>query len=206
MPRFSAFLGEVNVTSAPSRRISPSSGRCTPDRILMSVDLPAPLSPSRQCTSPGATATETSRRARTVPKNLLTRRSSIRGVQNCVILIQRAANAFRGSSRIGRSPLGHAMSRGDRRESVKTNVLTRAILRTGILISILGLDAVLVRTGLCLSRVLPYFRARLWSLEGGAAFTSDGHSARHSSGGAWRAGVDLSPHRRWSAGRIYRTG
>ncbi len=36
----------------------------TPDMILISVDLPAPLSPSRQCTSPGMDVEADSRRAR----------------------------------------------------------------------------------------------------------------------------------------------
>ena len=43
----------------PARRrpgSRPRSAGATPERILISVDLPAPLSPSRQCTSPGLTA------------------------------------------------------------------------------------------------------------------------------------------------------
>ena len=37
----------------PSTRIVPASGWYSPDRMLISVDLPAPFSPSRQRTSPG---------------------------------------------------------------------------------------------------------------------------------------------------------
>jgi hypothetical protein len=39
--------------SLPSKRISPFVGLWTPDMVLMKVDLPAPLSPSRQWHSPG---------------------------------------------------------------------------------------------------------------------------------------------------------
>ena len=42
-------------TGSPSIRISPWSGRCTPERILISVDLPAPLSPTRPSASPRST-------------------------------------------------------------------------------------------------------------------------------------------------------
>ncbi len=45
-------------TSRPSSRIRPSSGRTIPERMFMSVDLPAPFSPSRQCTSPRWTMSE----------------------------------------------------------------------------------------------------------------------------------------------------
>ena len=40
--------------------------------ILTSVDFPAPLSPTRATTSPGATSNDTSVRACTAPKRLLT--------------------------------------------------------------------------------------------------------------------------------------
>ncbi len=43
-----------------------------PARVLISVDLPAPFSPARACTSPGSSSRETSRRARTAPKDLET--------------------------------------------------------------------------------------------------------------------------------------
>ena len=46
-------------------------GRCTPDSTLISVDLPAPFWPSRQCTSPAATSRSTPSSART-PGNVLT--------------------------------------------------------------------------------------------------------------------------------------
>src|SRR5215813_14221792 len=52
MPARCASSGLVNETSRPSMWIVPASGRCTPDTILMSVDFPAPFSPSSACTSP----------------------------------------------------------------------------------------------------------------------------------------------------------
>src|SRR3984957_11613579 len=72
MPRSSALLGESKCTGLPSTRYSPEDGLCTPASVLISVDLPAPLSPSRQCTSPRRRRTVTPLNAITLPKNLLT--------------------------------------------------------------------------------------------------------------------------------------
>ena len=57
---------------------SPLSGAWTPDRILISVDLPAPLSPSTQVTSPALTFREMSCSALTDPKYFETERTSSR--------------------------------------------------------------------------------------------------------------------------------
>src|SRR5882757_6845349 len=54
--------------------VPPSCG-CTPDRILTSVDLPAPLSPTIATTSPACTSMSTPLSARTAPKRLLMPRS-----------------------------------------------------------------------------------------------------------------------------------
>src|SRR5437763_29580 len=63
--------------SRPSMTMRPpGSGRSTPEMILMSVDLPEPFSPTRQCTSPPASERSTSRRATTPPKCLEIRCSS----------------------------------------------------------------------------------------------------------------------------------
>ena len=40
--------------------IVPPSGAVAPEATFISVDLPAPFSPSRACTSPGSTSKETS--------------------------------------------------------------------------------------------------------------------------------------------------
>ena len=45
MPARLAAAGESKATSAPSSVMRPASGLTTPDRILISVDLPAPFSP-----------------------------------------------------------------------------------------------------------------------------------------------------------------
>ena len=68
MPASMASRGLSNVTGRPPMRIRPLVGLWTPDMVLMKVDLPAPLSPSRQWHSPGYTATETPARAITAPK------------------------------------------------------------------------------------------------------------------------------------------
>src|ERR1041384_2433463 len=78
MPRSSASRGESTETGVQSTRCVPALGGGTPARILISVDLPAPLSPSRQWTSPRRSRRLTSWRAATVPNDLLTPSSSRR--------------------------------------------------------------------------------------------------------------------------------
>src|SRR3979411_1829477 len=51
--------------------ISPESAGCAPARIFISVDLPAPFSPTRACTSPALTSKVTPSSART-PGNVFT--------------------------------------------------------------------------------------------------------------------------------------
>ena len=53
-PSCCAWRGPWISTACPSTRISPESLASEPLRIFISVDLPAPFSPSRTCTSPGA--------------------------------------------------------------------------------------------------------------------------------------------------------
>ena len=47
MPWAIASAGVAKVTCGPSTLMVPSSGFCTPYRIFISVDLPAPFSPTR---------------------------------------------------------------------------------------------------------------------------------------------------------------
>src|SRR5262245_61124301 len=54
----------------------PSSGAWIPAAIFISVDLPAPLPPTRPTISPGATERSTPRSARTPPNDFLTPASS----------------------------------------------------------------------------------------------------------------------------------
>ena len=71
-PAGRASLGRRSVTGSPWMLIAPASARRTPVRILTSVDLPAPLAPSRAWTSPGRTGRSTARSATTVPNALAT--------------------------------------------------------------------------------------------------------------------------------------
>jgi hypothetical protein len=52
-PSRAASRGVWRLTSTPSKSTVPASYGCTPARPLMSVDLPAPLSPTRAVTLPG---------------------------------------------------------------------------------------------------------------------------------------------------------
>src|SRR5262249_49941867 len=60
-------------------RMRPASGRTRPERIPMSVDFPAPFSPSRQWTSPRRTLNVTSSFASTPGYAFVTPTSSTRG-------------------------------------------------------------------------------------------------------------------------------
>ena len=67
IPSSIAAAGEPMSTGRPSTRISPSSGRYRPYRTDISVDLPAPFSPSRAWTSPATTSKSTRSFATTEP-------------------------------------------------------------------------------------------------------------------------------------------
>ena len=69
-------------TGLPSMRISPVSAGWAPDRTRISVDLPAPLPPTRPMTSPAWRSIETSRTACTPPKATLMPRISTSGVRS----------------------------------------------------------------------------------------------------------------------------
>ena len=60
-------VGELNVTGLPASRICPPCGGITPERILTSVLLPAPLSPIRAVTLPASTVKSVSRSTSTCP-------------------------------------------------------------------------------------------------------------------------------------------
>ena len=62
-----ASAGECEVRSRPRTTMRPLSGCTAPVRILTSVLLPAPLAPSRACTSPGRTAIDADSSATTAP-------------------------------------------------------------------------------------------------------------------------------------------
>src|SRR5918911_93605 len=69
-PRSRASCGPAGWYGMPSSTIRPASGCSAPLRIFIRVDLPAPFSPTRAWTSPGATSRETPRSARVGPKLL----------------------------------------------------------------------------------------------------------------------------------------
>ena len=60
MPAAFACAGDANETGLPARVIVPSSGRTTPAIVLISVDLPAPFSPSTAWIEPSSQAKSTS--------------------------------------------------------------------------------------------------------------------------------------------------
>ena len=67
MPRSVRPPGSRRSTGSPANAIVPASGWIVPDATFMSVDLPAPFSPSSAWTSPGSTSSETSVSAATPP-------------------------------------------------------------------------------------------------------------------------------------------
>src|SRR5450631_2035653 len=79
MPRSVAALGLCRCTGRPPQRIWPSSGCQIPETVLIRVDLPAPLSPTRAVTWPAGTVRLMSLSARTGPKFLPMSRSSSSG-------------------------------------------------------------------------------------------------------------------------------
>ena len=87
MPASSASRGDVKLTGLPSTRYSPLVGLCTPENVLMRVDFPAPLSPSRHMTSPARTDIETPDRAMTEPKCLTILRTSMSGDRSVAIVM-----------------------------------------------------------------------------------------------------------------------
>ena len=76
MPAAMASAGLRNCNSRPSIRIVPSSGRCSPYSVFISVDLPAPFSPTIAWISPRRTVSSMSRLATTPGKRLVMPRSS----------------------------------------------------------------------------------------------------------------------------------
>src|SRR3954449_8964374 len=81
MPAFRASRGDEKTTGSPSAASVPSSGGWTPERVLIKVDLPAPLSPRRQLISPARTVNDTPSRATTAPKYFEISRASRRGLR-----------------------------------------------------------------------------------------------------------------------------
>src|SRR6266436_5602015 len=68
MPASLAWCGVSRCISVPQYLIVPVSGLCTPEIVLIKVDLPAPLSPAKARTSPGLRVNDTSLSACRPPK------------------------------------------------------------------------------------------------------------------------------------------
>ena len=79
IPIFSANAGEPICTAFPAKRISPSSGRYKPYKMLINVDLPAPFSPSSARISPRRNSRFTPSLAITPGKRFVMPSSSSRG-------------------------------------------------------------------------------------------------------------------------------
>jgi hypothetical protein len=86
MPARRLSSGVWKSTSWPSTVIRPSSGRCTPVRHLISVDLPAPLSPTIAVISPLRAAIDAPRSAVTLPKRLTIPSSTRVSVATAVVI------------------------------------------------------------------------------------------------------------------------
>jgi hypothetical protein len=79
MPIWRASRGDSNLTGLPSKYSDPSLGLYSPERIFISVDLPAPLSPTTPRASPADTWKLTPFSAVMAPKYFLMSRASSRG-------------------------------------------------------------------------------------------------------------------------------
>src|SRR5215218_11030438 len=110
MPRSAASLGPWMLTGCPSKRIPPLSIGWMPAMHLISVDLPAPLSPTRAMTSPGDTWKSTSNSAWTAPKLLETPCSSRTGVP---VTCDSSSRPERTGGAPGGAPPGHSLLKAD---------------------------------------------------------------------------------------------
>src|SRR5438093_153637 len=90
-------LALSKIASSRSRTSRPPSGRWTPARILTSVDLPAPFSPTRPCTSPPNSSISPSSSAWTAPKLFWACSRESTGPECGVVTIV----AWRGAARRG---------------------------------------------------------------------------------------------------------
>ena len=99
MPWSSASRGEPKVTGLPSTFNVPSVCGCSPEMILIRVDLPAPLSPRTQATSP----------AFTVQVDALQGDDGAEGLADVLHLDQRFAGVEGGVGVLGER-VGHVIS------------------------------------------------------------------------------------------------
>src|SRR5215203_5205790 len=110
MPRRAASFGPWICTGWPSKRISPLSNGWIPAMHLISVDLPAPLSPTSAMTSPLDTWKSTSNSAWTAPNLFETPCSSRTGVS---VTISAPPRPRRIRGRPGRDAPRHSLLKAD---------------------------------------------------------------------------------------------
>src|SRR5262249_39680458 len=116
IPPASASRGRAKFVVCPSSRISPESGRRTPARIFIRVDLPAPFSPTRAWTWPSLADRLTASRTLLPAKDLVMPRISSAGLMlitsfSAVELIRNrmehgldGSDGLHGSEQKGRPP------------------------------------------------------------------------------------------------------
>src|SRR5215213_10718554 len=136
IPSRAASFGPWMCTGEPSNRTSPSSAGWIPAMHLMSVDLPAPLSPTRAMTSPAATRKSTWYSAWTAPNRFEIPRSSRTGwlsvmrSQPCLVA-QRRDRAGADVLALQRGVLDRLIDvlpgDGDRLQQDRRHLLTRVV-------------------------------------------------------------------------------
>src|ERR1017187_2280183 len=95
MPSARAAAGVLCKTGRPSTVSVPESGFSAPVMTLISVDFPAPFSPSSACTSPEPSENETPRRACTPAKDLVIAVASSSAIQTSIAGQARGAQEIR---------------------------------------------------------------------------------------------------------------
>src|SRR5262249_24532866 len=98
-------LALSKIASSPSSTSRPASGRWTPARTLTSVDLPAPFSPTRPCTSPLKSWMSPSSSARTAPKLFWACSRARSGAESVDVIVVSEGRRCRRPSRRGRLEL-----------------------------------------------------------------------------------------------------
>src|SRR5580700_1236498 len=93
--------GGSRVTSRPSIKTEPASGRSRPVTSRSAVVLPAPLGPKRTTNSPSFTTSETSRTASTWPKRLLICRRETLAMGGALLIHRRLVRGLQGHPGLG---------------------------------------------------------------------------------------------------------
>src|SRR5688500_12620153 len=84
---------DQRVMSWPANSMRPSLGGTSPDSMLTSVDLPAPLVPITACTSPGSSASDTDPTAVSPPKRRVSETACSSGAGSAAMFDEGASGA-----------------------------------------------------------------------------------------------------------------